>query len=99
MDGSYSEAGKPVACVLAEAERGGHGLTHDVFESLVRTVWEMNKNNHDVEALQAALEERLDALGGLEISVKASRLLSGALDVTGQFCYSGAKVTHTVHLW
>ncbi len=99
MDGSYNEAGKPVACVLAEAERSPCGLTHTVFESLVRSVWGMNVVTKDAEALQSALEERLAPLGGLEISVKASRLLAGALDVTGKFCYAGKPVTHTVHLW
>ncbi len=99
MDGSYNQTAGKLAGVLALAERSGHGLTHQVFESLVRTVWEMTKNNHDAEALQAELQDNLGSLGGLQFSVKTSRLLSGALDVTGQFCYSGAKVTHTVHLW
>ncbi len=94
MDGSFNEGRTKLACMLADAERDGRGLTHQVFESLVRTVWEVNQKGQDAETFKTVLHENFSSLGGLDFSVKTSRFFSGAINVTGQFCCAGATVSH-----
>jgi hypothetical protein len=99
MDGAYNQEPGQLARLLAEAQRSRDGLTHLVFESLVRAVWQMNQGVKEADVLQVVLEAQLASLGGLNFAVKSSHMLPGAIDVTGSFCHTGMVVTHTVHLW
>jgi hypothetical protein len=99
MDGTFATVPEQLAADLAEAEKGGNGLTGHIFERLVRTIWRMTSLETDVHVLKLRLEEQLASLGGLQIQVRASGYLAGAIDVTGVFMYGGTSVSHTVHLW
>lgn len=99
MDGSYNTTRGGIAHRVAELQHAPDGLTAARFESLVRAIGEEMKTARTLETVSAAMEGQLASLGGLELSVKQSRLMPGAIDVECQFYYSGHKVTHTVHLW
>lgn len=99
MDGTFTAVPEQLAADLVEAEKSGNGLTGNIFERLVRTIWRMTSHETDVHVLKMCLEEQLATLGGLEIQVRASGYLAGAIDVTGVFMHGGTRVSHTVHLW
>ena len=99
MDGSYNESGTKLACLLAQAKRSPGGLTAEVFEYLVRAVWEVIDTRTDLEAVERQLREYLHEYQGLDLTVAVSRVLLGATDVQGTCIFAGNRVTHTVHLW